>query len=97
MQKPFMPADALTVSISATSTSASVALDPNSSTVRVHNKGPNEVFIRFGDSTVISSAARMPVPVGAVNTFTKGAATHVAAICAATETATVRFTNGEGL
>lgn len=97
MQKPFMPTDADTVSISASSTSARVALDQNSSAVRVYNAGPGVAFITFGGSSVTSTVNRLPVPVGAVEKFTKGGTTHVAAICAGADTATLRFTNGEGL
>lgn len=97
MHKTFMPTDADTVSIAATITSARVALDQYSSVVRVQNKGPGEVFIQFGSGTVVSTTAKMGIASGATETFTKGAATHVAAVCAGADTATVRFTNGEGL
>lgn len=97
MTKKFMPSGLDTVTIAAAAASASAALDQHSDVVRVQNKGPNEVFIHFGDAAVTSTTAKMALASGATEIITKGKATHVAAICAATETATVRFTAGEGV
>lgn len=95
--KTFHPNGLLTATIAASAASSSTALDQFSDAVRIQNKGPNEVFIQFGNSAVAATTAHMPIASGATETFTKGALTHVAAICGAGETATVRFTCGEGL
>lgn len=96
--KTFHPNGKDTVTLSAGIATGSVALDPLSNVVRVQNKGPNEVFIHFGDSAVAATLSHMPIAVGATETFTKGTLTHVAGICGGTtDTATVRFTCGEGL
>lgn len=94
--KTFAPNGADTVQLEATTTSQRVAIDKNSSAVRVLNAGPNIAFIAFGDVTVNSTALRLPIPVGNTELFTKGANTHVAAICD-TGTAVLYFTSGEGL
>lgn len=95
--KTFHPNGLLTASLAVTGASSRVQLDQFSAVVRVQNKGPNEAFIQFGDGTVTATTSHMPIASGATETFTKGIATHVAAICAGAETATVRFTGGEGL
>lgn len=97
MLKTFQPNGSDTVTLAASSTNAAAALDQFSHAVRVHNKGPSECFINFGLVGVVSTTAKMPVASGATETFTKGNLTHVAVICAGTDTATVRFTSGEGL
>lgn len=93
----FCPNGANTAQLAASATSSSVALDPNASAVRVLNAGPDLAYIHFGDSTVASDNAKMPIPVGSTELFTKANLTHVAAICDATKTATLYFTSGEGL
>lgn len=95
--KTFAPNGANTAQLSASATSSSVALDQFSAAVRVLNAGPDLAYLQFGDSTVTSSNSRMPIPVGTTELFTKGAQTHVAAICDATKTATLYFTSGEGI
>lgn len=95
--KTFAPNGQNTASISAGAVSASVALDEFSAAVRVQNKGPGEVFLQFGKSGVTATVSHMPVASGSTETFSKANATHVAAICAGADTATVRFTSGEGL
>lgn len=96
MLKTFMPNGADTVAIAATTASARVALDQYSNAVRVVNAGAADAFLHFGDSTVTATTAKMPIRAGATETLTKGAATHVAAICASGST-TMYFTSGEGL
>lgn len=96
--KTFSPNCLLTATLAASAASSNTAIDQFSSVVRVQNKGPNEVFIQFGgNSGVTATTSHMPVAAGATETFGKAAYTHVAAICNAGETATVRFTSGEGL
>jgi hypothetical protein len=112
MLNPFHWLEGATVSLSATSTSGNVAL-PKMPTgrvqIRVHNKGPNTAFIAKGtDSTIAATLPNgaapgaMPIPSGAVEVLTlnntdKSPITHIAAICASTETATLYFTVGAGI
>jgi hypothetical protein len=95
--KAFAPSGQGTATISATSAAQRVAIDANSSAVRVVNKGPGEVFVLFGDNTVTSTTGHMSVLSGATEVFTKGSYGYVSVICAGTDTATVRFTSGEGM
>lgn len=95
--KTFAPAGTATATIAATAASASTALDGLSSAVRVVNAGPNIAFIRFTRGASTALATDMPISSGATETFTKGSADTVSAICSATQTATLYFTNGEGL
>lgn len=95
--KTFAPNGQNTVQLAATSASASVAIDPYSSVVRVLNTGPNLAYIRFGQAGDAATLSRLPLPVGAAELFTKGAAPYVAAICDAGNTATLFFTAGEGI
>ena len=94
--KTFMPSGADTVALAATTASARVALDPNSRVVRVVNDGTATAFIHFGDATVASNTAKMPIKAGATETFTTGTASAVAAVTAS-GTTNLYFTNGEGL
>lgn len=94
--KTFMPS-ALTVNVAATTASAIIPLDPLGNTVRVVNAGASMAFIHFTkDPAYVATTGNMPIAAGATETFTKGAASYVAAITAS-GTATVYFTVGEGL
>lgn len=97
MIKTFAPSGANTVQLAATAASASVAIDQYSSVVRVLNTGPNMAYINFGVAGTTSTTAKLPLPVGAVELFTKGIATTAAAICDAGNTALIFFTPGEGI
>lgn len=100
MSEPFTPTGA-TVNIAATGSTGSVALGTPSGqggmAVRVHNAGAATVFIAFGTSAVTAATASgIPIPAGAVETFSAGpSVTHAAAITAS-GTATVYFTPGQG-
>ncbi len=93
--KTFFPSGT-TVSIAGTVASASATLDANSAAVRVVNAGPNMAFIRFTTGASTALLTDMPIAAGATETFTKASANTVSAICG-TGTATLYFTNGEGL
>lgn len=95
--KTFSPSGAATATIAATAASASATLDGLCSVVRVVNLGPNKAFIRFGTGATTAALTDMPIAANSTEVFTKGSQTTVAAICAATETANLYFTNGEGL
>jgi len=94
--KTFMPSGADTVLLAVTTASARAQLDPHSSVVRVINDGASTAFLHFGDATVTANTAKMPIKAGATETFTTGAASHVAAVTAS-GTTNLYFTNGEGL
>lgn len=98
----FTPYGLDTVSLSATTTTGSVELNLRSGSiagavVRVYNDGPDTVFVQFGGSSVAATTSNMPVPSGAIETFSIGPKiTHMAGITAS-GTATVYVTAGEGL
>lgn len=96
MIKTFSPTQDDSNSLLAGVTSSRVALDPLSSVVRVVNDGTATAFIQFGDSNVTATLAKMPVRGGATETFSKGTATHMAAIVAS-GTTQLYVTAGEGL
>lgn len=94
---PFSPAG--TVNVSATTTTANVALPlvARDQVMVTNAPGGSTAFIAFGDSTVTASAATStPVLPGAAYTFTiNPQQTHMAAITG-TGTATVYATVGQG-
>jgi hypothetical protein len=94
--KTFAPSGADTVLLAATTASARVALDPNSSAVRVVNDGAATAFLQFGDANVTANTSKMPIKAGATETFTTGTSAAVAAVTAS-GTTNLYFTNGEGL
>lgn len=80
------------------------ASPPRKRSVLVTNFGPNEAYIAFGDATITTSVpvaggavGGMPILPNTAQTFEGISATHVAAICAATESATLCYTPGEGI
>lgn len=91
----FTPSLANTANISATTSSARVAIPAGGQSVRVHNAASVAVFIQFGDSSVTATTSHMPIPAGGVETFNEGGATHVAAITAS-GSGTIYFTSGSG-
>lgn len=67
------------------------------SVMRIVNAGPNTAFIRFGVGAQTALTTDMPILAGAIELFSKaGDVDTVAAICAASQTATVYVTCGEG-
>lgn len=94
--KTFAPKGDATVPLTATVVTASATIDKFSNACRVYNAGPSMAFIRFSTGAASALTTDMPLPAGSVETFTKGSADTVAAICAA-GTASLYFTNGEGL
>lgn len=68
------------------------------SVMRIVNAGPNTAFIRWGVGAQTALATDMPILAGAIEVFSKAADVDtVAAICAASQTATIYITCGEGL
>lgn len=96
---PFRPADDATSTHPAGTVSARVSLkrSGNENThVQVCNAGASLAFIRFGDATVVSNAAQIPLPAGAIIVFDAASATHLSAVTAAGAT-TLYATCGKGL
>ena len=96
--KAFAPgADADTAKLSATTTSAAVAINVFGNATRVVNLGPNDARIKFGKASpgTTATSTSMLVLAGTVEVFTKGASDQVAAICD-TGTASLEFYVGEG-
>ena len=99
-----------TVALACTATSANAILTApdgySGNTVDVYNDGPNTAYITFDDSgataavptgTGASAALGVPIPSGGRKTFTIGQGqTYIAGICAATKTATLYVTIGQG-
>lgn len=100
----FQPANmtaTTTMSVTTANTQSTIA-HPNSEDILVYNAGPNLAFLVWDTTeggTVSSATATtsgVPLPVGSVQLFHKGAATLFAAICG-TGSATVYITPGRGL
>lgn len=89
-----------TVSIAATSTTGRVAV-PGATKHRRRIQvtiaaGDDPAFLAFGDDSVNAALTDMPVLPGTTRDFfMQEGQTHVAAICASTETATVYITEGQ--
>ncbi len=89
-----------TKSISASSSTASVALDTSlagrNRVCRVYNDLTEKVFIKFGTSSVTAAVTDLPIGPGATEAFEiNPSPTHVACITAS-GSGTVYFTEGEG-
>jgi len=102
--KPFTPVDDGTASIAVTTSSASAAIKQQPTgahQIRLFNAGSATVFWAAGSAGVSAAVTDIPLPSGAIEVVTLtntngGAATHVAAI-AASGTATLYLTTGQGL
>ena len=95
----FVPLYQGTSQIAATAASARVALaESDERNIEISNAGPDTVFVELGGSSVAAVAASgYPILAGqskVVRNVQKH--TYAAAICAATQTATVYFTCGDG-
>lgn len=92
----FYPAFKSGKSISATATSARVALDTETGSVVPTNTGTELCYVCFGDSTVVATSADYPLIGGTqVSLGRDPRATHAAAICPG-GTSTVLLISGEG-
>lgn len=101
MLNPFTPGGN-TVAMAISTSSESDPLT-RGGTVRIYNLGPNKVFVAFGGSAIASAipvedtpANGIPIASGASHIWDVGVSTHIAAICAATESATIYMTSGTG-
>lgn len=87
------------LSLSVTTASAAVTLDATSPQVCIHNDGTSTALIVWGSTAQTATTSDggwlVSIPAGGVCTFTKGAATSLAAITAS-GTATLRISQGVG-
>lgn len=96
---PFKPASATSVAaLSATSTSSRVQLAGAGEQCWIANAGPNNARIRFGTSSVTALSTDQIILANSdrVITLPDNFGNYVAAICAATETASLTFVMGNG-
>lgn len=88
-----------TVNITAATSTGRVQITDSSagsSNIRIHNKGTEPVWIKFGDSTVTAVlGTSIPVPVGAIEIFGIGNSKYVAAITSS-GTSALYATPGQG-
>lgn len=98
MMNPFTPG--ASTMLEATATTGNVALPAGGGMqVLIFAPAANDtVFIKFGTSSAVEAEVTdIAIPAGFNRIFTVPAnATHVAGICAATETGDVYFTRGDG-
>ena len=101
MMEIFTPFTGDTTAVSVSGTTARGLLNRPSATeggrvtCSVYNATAVRVYIQFGDVTVESTTAKMPIPAGGVEVFSIGAATYIAGITD-TGTGTVYATPGVG-
>lgn len=94
-QSAFAPNGDATANLAVSTTTARVALNPNSNAVRVYNAGSTTVFFKFGDANVTAATTDVPIPAGQTESFGKGRNGYIAAVVAS-GTSTLYITNGEG-
>ena len=84
------------LTLSGTTTSSQVRLDPNSPQVMVDSYGSSDVtYIRWGSGNQTAVTSDMRIPPGTVQVFSKGKADTLAGICGVS-TSTLIITNGTG-
>jgi len=73
-------------------------IDADAPTMRLYNAGPSLVFVSWsrGQLDVSSSSYMLPLPVGAVEAFSKLGSDKIVAECATGGTATLYITVGLG-
>ena len=91
--------------IAATSSSQRIALSVSSKHVYLSNIGTKECFGEFGNASVTATAGgastsasdgSMAIPAGFYGVINCGNQSNVAAVCAGTDTTTLRVTPGDG-
>lgn len=100
----FAPFDIDTTSIAVTQSSGTTAITlpgadaapPGALNVRIYNAGSAVAYVRFGDSSITATTAKVPIPPGAVEIFAFGGCTHIAAIADTGLTTTLKITPGRG-
>ena len=84
-----------TVSLSVSSSTASVSLGTQARTVRVYNATTVTVFVKFGIDSATATTSDLPVAPGLVECFDARKCVYAAGITAS-GSGTVYFTVGEG-
>lgn len=95
--QPFSPG--ATASISASVTTANVALTGNGSVVEFYNSGTTLGFVKLGSSSAVTAAVTdYPVAAGSIRRISRDPSTQTfAAAIMASSTATIYCTVGEGV
>lgn len=93
--------------IAATASSQRISMPGTGGSIMIQNTGGTECFVAVGDSTVTATAGGsataaadggMSVPPGIIAVYSiPQTATHLAAICAAGGTTTLRVSRGSGV
>lgn len=86
------------VNVTTSASNAQGALLAQYPVIRVHNNSNVPISLVWGTTAQTATASDASMPAGGVETFTKGAATAIAAIChsAPTGTSTLNITHGDG-
>lgn len=85
-------------SISVTTTTASATLTkPLTRVLRLYNAGSATVFVRVTEGASSAVVTDMPIPSGGIETFTKLITQDTVSAIAASGTATLYITQGEGM
>lgn len=106
----FAPQPTNTAALSVTSTSTVTPIQVkgtlNNATQRlIYNKGPNDCYLAWGPTSTLTAAIPAagtpangtPIPAKAIMVLSYPPNAYFAAVCAATETATLFISPGEGL
>lgn len=79
----------------ATTTSQRYALGNSGGDVMIDNPGPNDIYVRTGDATVVATLSSMRIQAGEKSAYFRGTNSHLAVITAANTQAFTVFT-GQG-
>jgi hypothetical protein len=83
--------------LAASQTSASATVNKDEGSVRITNTGPNTAFIRMGTGAQTAVLTDMPILANTSVHLKKSISTDtIAAICAATQTASLYIAEGNG-
>jgi hypothetical protein len=91
--------------IAVTSTSQRIAFSVTTKHVYLSNIGTKECFVEFGNASIAATAGgaataasdgSMAIPAGFYGVLNCGSQSNIAAICAGTDTTTLRVTPGDG-
>lgn len=99
-QPAFAPGTLNTVSLSVTTTSGNVQIQPanNAPHVRVVNTGTKVAYIEFGSANTVSASATASMPIlGGTSEIFSCAYPYIAAICGGSDSTTLFFTTGSGI
>jgi hypothetical protein len=103
---PFKPSGtSSTIAVTATSQRVALSQGNSAESVYLSNVGASECFIAFGDATVTATAGgsstsasdgSMAIPAGFYGVISNVGQSNIAAVCAASNTTTLRVTPGTG-